>query len=222
MDQQSVAPIENFIFNGIVNRLHQTFGCYVQFTNAENRMQEMLKIRKERNIRFPYIFVSLSDVSFVESYYNSNYLARQGMTVRLADSGNALARVKLLPCTFSMRVEYFTDHRDGDEGSVLWFIKRWMFARRLGYLKFNVKYGRTYSCPVMLDDSLSHPMKTAETEGVGCYTVEGSLTIHGFVSESKLLTSGVTTDLVTNIAGETKSFKNSNISVWSRNDSKSS
>lgn len=220
MDQQIITPIENFIFNGIVNKLHQVFGCYVQFINAENKVQEMLKIRKEKGIKFPYLFVSLSDTTFADSYYNSNYLARQGMVVKIADSGNALAKVKLLPCTFNMRVEYLTDKSDTSEGSVLWFTKRWMFARRLGYLKFNIKYGKVYSCPVMLDDSLSHPIKPAETEGMSCYTIEGGLVIHGFVSEAKLLTDGVLTDVVTEFkVGETKRSEQKTFSVWKRDDS---
>ena len=88
MDQQIITPIENFIFNGITNKLHQIFDCYVQFSNSENRMQEMLKIRKEKGIKFPYLFVSLSDTSFSQNYYNSNYLSRHGMVVKVAESGN--------------------------------------------------------------------------------------------------------------------------------------
>lgn len=219
MDQQIITPIENFIFNGITNKLHQVFGCYVQFSNSENKVQEMLKIRKEKGIKFPYLFVSLSDTSFTQDYYNSNYLSRHGMTVKVADSGNALAKVKLLPCTFTFKVEYFTDRNDASVGSALWFTKRWMFARRLGYLKFNIKYGQTYSCPVLLDESLSQPTKPQESDAMACYQIDGNFTVNGFVSEAQLLTDGVLTDVVTEMkVGDVKGSERKNFSVWRRDD----
>ena len=213
MDQQILKPIENFIFNGITNKLHQVFGCYVQFSNSENKMQEMLKIRKEKGIKFPYLFVSLSETSFTQDYYNSNYLSRHGIVVRVADSGNALAKVKMMPCTFSFRTEFFTDKNDASVGSVLWFTKRWMFARRLGYLKFNIKYGKTFSCPVILDESLSQPTKPQESDTMACYQVEGNFTVNGFVSESQILTDGILTDVVTDFTVGNHSERK-NFSVW--------
>ena len=220
MDQQIITPIENFIFNGITNKLHQIFDCYVQFSNSENRMQEMLKIRKEKGIKFPYLFVSLSDTSFSQNYYNSNYLSRHGMVVKVAESGNALAKVKLLPCTFTFKVEYFTDKNDAGVGSALWFTKRWMFARRLGYLKFNIKYGQTYTCPVILDESLTQPMKPQESDALACYQIEGNFTVHGFVSESQLLTDGVLTQVDTTfkVGENSRKSEKKNFSIWRRDD----
>ena len=192
MDNLVITPIENFIFNGIVNKLHKVFGCFVQFVNSESRVQTMQSVRK--NARLPYMFVLLDSINYADQYYNANYLSRHGLTLKLADTKNALARVKFLPCTFNMRVEYLTNKRDGDNSTVF-FIKRWMFARRLGYLKFDVTYGEKFSCPVQMDDQISQPIREQETEGMALYTIEANLSINGFVSESQILTSGVLNDL---------------------------
>lgn len=194
--QQIIQPIENFIFNGIVNRLQQTFGCFVLFCNSENKILELKQ--KNPNVRYPYILASLNSVAFTSDFYNSNYLARRGIVIRYADSENALAKIKLMPATFDIKVEYYTDKNSGDN-SVLFFMKRWMFARRLGYLKFNIKYGSSFACAVQMDESVSQPVKGQETDNSAFYLVEANLQINGFVSEPQILTDGVVNDFAASV-----------------------
>lgn len=211
MDQQKIEPIENFIINGLINRLANTFGkCTVFYSNASNRLQTLRD--RNKNLRFPYLLLNLNSISFNTEFYNSHYLARKGMKVRLADSGNALAKVRLLPAVFDFKVEYFTDKNAGDD-SALYFIKRWLFARRCGYLKYSVKFGYEYAINVLMDDSVSQPMKEQETDQMSVYQCEANLQVQGFVSESQLLTEGV----LNNLSLETRidGHANSEVTFWS-------
>lgn len=210
MDQQKIEPIENFIINGLINRLANTFGCTVFYSNASNRLQVLRD--RNKNLRFPYLLLNLNSISFSTEFYNSHYLARKGMKVRLADSGNVLAKVRLLPATLDFKVEYFTDKNVGDN-SVLYFIKRWLFARRCGYLKYSIKFGYEYAINVLMDESISQPIKDQETDQMSVYQCEGNLQVQGFVSEAQLLTEGV----LTNLSMETriKGHANSEVTFWS-------
>ena len=83
----------------------------------------------------------------------------------------------------------------------------------------NIKYGQTYSCPVLLDESLSQPTKPQESDAMACYQIDGNFTVNGFVSEAQLLTDGVLTDVVTEMkVGNGKGSERKNFSVWRRDD----
>ena len=88
---EKIQPIENFIFDGAVKRLQQTFGCYVQYCNSPDHVLEMQKIRKQ--VSFPYLLFSLSGMSAIPGYYNSNYLSRHGLMISHT-TDNVLQKVK--------------------------------------------------------------------------------------------------------------------------------
>ena len=193
---EKIQPIENFIFDGAVKRLQQTFGCYVQYCNSPDTVLEMQKIRKQVN--FPYLLFSLSGMSAIPGYYNSNYLSRHGLMISHT-TDNVLQKVKLLPCKFDFNCNYYTDIHAG-QNSVLFFMKRWLFAQRLGYLKFKVKYGSyTYGCHVELDDSISQPEKDMQTESYSYFKTDCRFSVVGYISEPQVLTDGVITTVRTEL-----------------------
>ena len=195
MDQQTLVPIENFIFDGVSQRLSQCFKCYVQYSNAENKTLEFEKIRKKQ-VKFPYLFHNLVSVQAIDDLYNSNYLARKGIWVN-RESYNVRSSVKLLYTRFDMQATYFTD-KDAGADSVLFYMRRWLFARRLGYLKFNINYGNTkLACHIELGDSISHPTQPSEMDAMPVYQVESTFTVLGFMSEPAQITRPVLTKLKT-------------------------
>lgn len=197
MEQQKIIPIENFIFEGIVKRLQQTFGCYTQYCNAPSTLIEMQKIRA-RKINFPYLLFNLTGMNSLDEFYNSNYLSRSGVVV--ADkSANTISKVKLLPCKFDFNCNYYTNTNAGDN-SALFFMKRWLFARRLGYLKFTIKYGdNTYGCHVELDESVSLPERDPEPEGPNWFKLDCRFSVVGFISEAEVLSEGRVTTIKTEL-----------------------
>lgn len=193
---EKIQPIENFIFDGVVKRLQQVFGCYVQYCNAPNTLLEMQKIRKRMS--FPFMLFSLSGMSAMDDYYHTNYLARKGLVIGHSTE-NVLQKVKVLPCKFDFNCNYYTDANAGTN-SVLFFMKRWLFARRLGYLKFTVNYGKSsYGCHVELDESLTQPDKEVETDTWSFYKTECRFSVVGYISEPQVLTDGVVTTVRTEL-----------------------
>lgn len=192
----NIQPIENFIFEGVVKRLQQCFGCYVQYCNSPDTLLEMQKIRKQ--VKFPYLLFSLSGISAIDNFYHSNYLARKGLSISHS-TANVAHKVKLLPCKFDFNCNYYTDVNAG-ANSILFFMKRWLFARRLGYLKFTVKYGsNSYGCHIELDESLTQPEKEAQTDSYSFFKSDSRFSVIGFMSEEQVMTEGVITTVRTEL-----------------------
>lgn len=191
-----IQPIENFIFEGVVKRLQQVFGCYVQYCNSPDTLLEMQKIRKQ--VSFPYLLFSLSGISAMDQHYHTNYLARHGLRINQS-TANVSQKVKLLPCKFEFNCNYYTDVNAGNN-SVLFFMKRWLFARRLGYMKFTVNYGsNSYGCTVELDESVSQPEKDAQPDAYSFFKVDTRFSVLGFISEEQVQTEGVITTVRTEL-----------------------
>lgn len=195
MDQQTLVPIENFIFDGVSQRLSRCFNCYVQYSDAENKTLEFEKIRKKQ-VKFPYLFHNLISVQSIDDMYNNGVLARKGIWVN-RESYNVRSSVRLLYTRFEMQATYYTN-RDAGTDSVLFFMRRWLFARRLGYLKFNVNYGNTkLACHIELSESVNHPTQPSEMDAMPVYAVESTFTVLGYMSEPAQVTRPVLTKIKT-------------------------
>lgn len=79
-------------------------------------------------------------------------------------------------------------------------MKRWLFARRLGYMKFTVNYGsNSYGCTVELDESVSQPEKDAQPDSYSFFKVDTRFSVLGFISEEQVQTEGVITTVRTEL-----------------------
>ncbi len=94
---------------------------------------------------------------------------------------------------FEVTIE--TDRAEGPEGSVDFFIRRWMFVAENRGLSVKVRYGGTkddsgktiggavFGVPVTLNSDMTYPERQAVTNEDSCYRLVGSGTIMGFISE---------------------------------------
>lgn len=191
MDQQKISPIENFIITGINQRLYQAFNCPTYLSNSESWILEAERIRKQV-IKPPYIVGQLTSIRANDNFYNSNCLSRRGIVI--SDLSNNVAyKSKILPVVYDYDIKYTCL----DLEKTLWFMKRWLFARRLGYIKFTVKYGKeSFGCNIELSDTVQQPQKEQETQGYSNYEVQTSMSVIGFMSEAELITEPKITDIV--------------------------
>jgi hypothetical protein len=91
-----------------------------------------------------------------------------------------------------MQIEYMTNKFDGLENSVRFFARRWLFARRCGYLKFNVNYGKLeLPISLTLSDAVTIPELENKVETETVYKTVVNLTVHGYISEPELGVQGI-------------------------------
>lgn len=109
--------------------------------------------------------------------------------------------VRVLPTNFDFEVEFVTNKFLGGQGSVMGFQKRWLFARRAGWLKFNVDYGRLqFPISLTLSEQVQTPQGENKVEAESKYLVTSTLTVHGYTSEEMLATQGVVTTVEMHMA----------------------
>ena len=196
--QQTIQPIENSVLAGFIDRFQQVFDCPVTYTTAADKAQSLKKLLGGKELKYPYAFITPQNLSSNPDSYSSGRLARQGVII--AYNANVAQRVRLLPTNFELEIEFITNkYQSVEQGSVLSYIRRWLFARRGGYLKFNINYGRlSMPISVTVTDSPSIPPRENVTENDSSYKITANVTIHGYVSEPLLGTVGIIQDVVVN------------------------
>lgn len=170
----------------------------VIFTTATDKAQVLAKMFENKTVSYPYAFLTVQSMGSNPESRSTNMMARQGV-VALVDDGSA-ERVRLMPCNFEIEVEFITNKFQGiEQGAVLSYIRRWLFARRAGYLKFNISYGRlALGIGVTLNDTPAIPLRDNVVETESIYKVVSTLTVHGYISEPITGTVGVIQDLQIN------------------------
>lgn len=186
------------MFEGLSQRISQVFGCICLWNSANDEMKALARVFSGRKVEYPYAFMKVGSLAANPESYNTNMMARRGLTTTVSDGFTN--QVRLLPANFEVEVKYVTNRMQGfEQGSVLAFSRRWLFARRCGYLKFNIKYGKL---ALWIASTLSETVTTPElgnkVEQETAYSTVATLTIHGYVSEPILGMQGTVQSLQVN------------------------
>lgn len=196
--QTVIQPIEDLMFSGFQSRFQQVFDCPVIYTTATDKAKLIKRMFEGKEISYPYAFITIQSISPNTDSYNSNSLARNGLVT--VSQNNIAYRVRLIPAKFELEIEYVTNKFQGlDAGSVLTFAKRWLFARKNGYLKFNINYGRlAIGISAILSNTANTPLRDNVLEAESVYTITNTLSLNGYISEPVLGTIGVIQDIEVN------------------------
>lgn len=195
----AIRPIEDYMLEGVEQRLYETFGAPVKVVNAYEKARALESVLGGKTLKYPYMFARLGTLGPNPESYSTNAMGRRGMQVVIADDQNMAYTVRVLPTNFSLELEYYTDQFDlNQDRSALAFGRRWLFARRLGMLKFNIDYGRlAFSVGCTMDESITLPDRNNLVESQSHYQITGSCVFHGYVSEPMLGTQGVVNEVHT-------------------------
>lgn len=182
-----INPIEEAVFQGVQRRVSEVFGCPAVITTNYDKVQVLQRLRAQVP-DYPYIFLIPNVLGANPSSYVTSRLARTGLAVTLEDVTGTGYNVRLLPANFDFQLEFVTNKFMGaDSDSVMAFSRRWLFARRLGYLKFNMNYGQlNVPVGITMDESVSLPSMDNKAEAEAVYTLIANFTLHGYVSEPEL------------------------------------
>lgn len=194
----TIQPVEDMMWAGFQSRFQQVFNCPVIYTTATDKMKVLAAMLDNKPPVYPYAFVTIQSIGPNKESYASNSLARRGLVTTVGD-GMAY-RVRLMPAKFELEIEYMTNEfQSTASGSVLAFIRNWIFAARQGTLKFNINYGRlAISIGAILSDTPSIPLRENVVEQETLYKIVGNVTLSGWVSQPELGTVGVIKGLEVN------------------------
>jgi hypothetical protein len=181
-----IQPIDHFVLAAFQERFQQVFGCVkCAFINQNDKTKVLERLFGQGNpLSYPFAYFVIQSVGANNESYNPHYLMRRGWVVDVPDSDQYVT-VRVLPTNFELEVTYVTDKFDSvEQGSVLAFARRWLLARRGGYLKSSIGYGqKQFGISVTVPESLNIPQLGNITETETKYEVTTNLTIHGYISE---------------------------------------
>lgn len=191
VSNQVIKPIEELISIGLVQRLQQVFDCASIITTSVDRRKNLQRLFEGKPVSYPFLFATPSSYSFNTESYSSNRLARRGLEFNPNPSLDQVQTVRMLPAKLEYEIEYTTDRAFGRD-SITWFAKRWLFAYRNGYMKFNIDYGRL---ALKIDVTMSENVPIVPRENVldqeSVYVCTNSLTVNGWISEEHIGEKGV-------------------------------
>jgi len=183
---EEIQPIDYLVLAGFMDRFQQVFGCAkCAYINANDKTKILNRIFGEgKPLEYPYAYFEIKSIEANDETYNPHYFMRRGM-VRTVNSNSTLQTVRLMPTNFEIEITYVTNRfQSVAQGSVLAFSRRWLLARRGGYLKTSVDYGRMQlGIGVTLDKSVVTPSRENITEAETSFPVTTRAIIHGYVSE---------------------------------------
>lgn len=187
----TLEPLESLILKGIQQKFQNLTGAKTIWTSSSDKTLTLQQLfgnpsstTNDVTITYPYIFLTVNSVSESETRLHNRTSSMRGYPSVITDDQKRAYNVKFLALDTAVGIQFVTNSYK----QVLRFANLWMFARRDGWLKFDVAYGRThFGVHVDMENSLSLPQREADPEDVSEYVVEGNFTIHGFMSFATLI-----------------------------------
>ena len=201
---QTLDPIETFIFAGLQKKILETFEIRTVWVTATDRMRALQRMfgspnqgTNDMNIQYPFGFLTLVGLNEVTDRVNRHALAYYGPIVSISTDGNKAFRAKLTPIEFQIKFTYITNsYKD-----ILKAAPLTVLTRQLGWLKFNVIYGRsTYGISVIPDGQVSIPTQENDMGSAKEYEMDINILMYGFVSSPTLVEQGVARAIDVNVA----------------------
>lgn len=186
MESQKIQSIDYLVLAGFQQRFQQVFECdKCAFVNVTDKAKVVERVfGRGVPLTYPYAFFEIKRISENHDSYNPHNLMRRGMVIGVG-SNETYQQVRVIPANFDIDITYVTNQFQLlDQGSVMSFTRRWLLARRAGYLKSSVDYGRLqFGIGVTLDEAVATPTLDNITETESSFQVKVGATIHGYISE---------------------------------------
>ncbi len=189
-----IQPLEDFVLAGLSKRVSTVFGCKTLITTANDKTRALAKLQEGNAVEYPYAFITVQSMAINRESYVNTSLSRVGVPVVLSETQAFKARIT--PTNFNIEIEYHTNQFKGSAQSVTGFVKRWLFACKCGYLKFNVNYGRLEArIGITMDDQVTIPSLESKVDQEAVYKITANLVVHGYTSEPILGSMGIINEI---------------------------
>lgn len=183
-----IPPIDNFIREGFTKQIHKQFRCPAIFVSSIDKLRNLQTLQGNSPPKYPHIFMAIQNVTHNVESYMTHKISRQGIPVTVSDDNRQFSMARLMPVKFEVEITYITNKFSGEDlDSVEGFTRRWLFARRIGSMNFNVDYGMTsVSISYALGDTVPIQPRENPADQESVYSVVTSATIYGYLSEPEL------------------------------------
>jgi len=183
-----IPPIDNFIREGFAKHIQTQFRCPAIFVSSIDKLRNLQTLQGNSQPKYPYIFLAIQSITPNNDSYMTHRLSRQGIPVTLTDDNRQFHNARLIPAKFEIEVTYTTNKFSGDDtDSLEGFTRRWLFARRIGSLNFNVDYGLSrVAISYTLGENVPVQPRENPAEQESVYVVNTTATVMGYVSEPEL------------------------------------
>jgi len=201
MSDPSVQPLDMFVMEGFAQRFQQVFGCAkCAFINQNDKTKVLDALFGQgKTLTYPYAYFVIQTTSVNNESYNPHQWVRRGIRIGVR-SDDTIQMARIQPTNFDIEVTYVTNKFDSiEQGSVRAFVRRWLLARRAGYLKFSVDYGlKQFGIGLTLAESINIPQRENIVEQETKYEITVLATIHGYISEPYTAKMGKTNQINVN------------------------
>jgi hypothetical protein len=198
-------PVEKIIFSGIQQSCMRVFRAPTVWATSTDKIQAVNRLFNNGRVSYPYMTLQLNSVTSAEGRGNNRHTAMKGEHVVISDDNRRSFRLTFLPVDFQIEVEFVSQtHED-----TLRFTSDWMFARQLGFLKFEAAYGRTsFGVGIEMDSTVTIPLRDGDADTMTTYTLNTMFTVQGFMSRATLLEGQIITDVtsVTSVPNDDGTF----------------
>jgi hypothetical protein len=187
-----LTPVDDFVKEGFAKQVTEQFRCPAIYVTSSEKVRT-LQTLLETTPSYPYIFLTQQTSSPNNEAYPNLKLAKQGVVATFNSDNKQAQLVRLLPTNFVIEITFITNKSSSNDlDSISGFIRRWAFARRLGYLNFTVNYGLTnLAINCMLEEAPAIPSRENPADQEAIYTLTTSATVHGYISEPVLSSRGI-------------------------------
>lgn len=196
--QNVIQPIDHYIFAGFAQRFQQVFECKCAFINANDKTRILERLFGQgQPLQYPYAYFVVQSISANHDSYNPHRWVRRGLEINVNTQGT-VQTARIIPVNFEIEVTYVTNQFDSAiPGSVLSYARRWFLARRAGYLKTSINYGRVQlSINTLLDENLPIPQRENIVEQETKFDIVGRITLNGYMNDYTLGSKGVVNKVV--------------------------
>lgn len=189
-------PIEKLIFDGLTQKLTSLFGAPALISMSNDRRKIVERTRQGKEVKYPQMLVLPKGYEENVQSLNKFYLSRYGMDSFFENSGNRY-RVRLKPTLLHFEVVFITnDSGFSEKLGIQDFAKKWLFAKDLGNLKFDINYGSLkVSVHLDLDGNVSFQESESVDQGPKEYHCSVNLTVQGYISDPHLALVGTVTEV---------------------------
>lgn len=177
-------PVENLIFEGLQNNILRVFKSPAVWNKTTADAPAIKSLFQGSKPQYPYCLLKLRSWSESADRQNTQSSARRGVTSVVTSDRKRAYKVHFIPTDFSVEVKFFSQ----DYAKVLDLSNKWLFARRLGWLKFETVYGNTvFTVGTEMSAELEIPDRDASLEENSEFVITTTLVVKGYISLATLI-----------------------------------
>lgn len=180
-----IAPIEQFVKEGMVRSFRRTFDLELTITNQSNKRELAQRRQQGSALQYPIAFAELQSLALPQGpAFKAQAMLRRGIVGQATSDNLGTFKLPLIPMESTYQILYITNSFVEAEK----FGKLWLMAATAGFLGFDVEYGvASFGIRMELDRQVAYPQRDSSPDTTEEYELTTSLIVQGYGSDEKLV-----------------------------------